>query len=66
MSIISSIEEPSELWYDIVKENEEHHKLKGMIAMNKKPNFFVQLLINLFMGLLGAKEVDDNGFVIEE
>ena len=37
-----------------------------MIAMNKKPNFFVQLLINLFMGLLGAKEVDDNGFVIEE
>ena len=34
--------------------------------MDKKPNFFVQLLINLFMGLIGAKEVDDNGCVIEE
>ena len=34
--------------------------------MEKKPNFFVQLLINLFMGLIGAREVEDNGFVIEE
>lgn len=34
--------------------------------MDKKPNFFVQLLINLFMGQLGAKEVDDNGFDIRQ
>lgn len=34
--------------------------------MDKKPNFFVQLLINLFMGLIGAREVDDNGFDIRQ
>ena len=61
-----SIECPAELWYDIVKENEEHHKPKGDITMDKKRNFFVQLLINLLMGLIGAKETDDNGFVIGE
>jgi hypothetical protein len=34
--------------------------------MDKKPNFFVQLLINMFMGLIGAREVDDNGFDIRQ
>lgn len=28
----------------------------------KKRNFLVQLFVNLFMGLIGAREVDENGF----
>ena len=34
--------------------------------MKRKNNFFVNLFINIFMGLIGAKEVDDNGNVIGE
>ena len=30
----------------------------------KKKNFLIQLIVNFFMGLIGAKEVDENGFEI--
>ena len=30
----------------------------------KKKNFLMQLIVNFFMGLIGAREVDENGFEI--
>ena len=32
----------------------------------KKRNFLIRLIVNLVMGLIGAREVDENGFVIGE